>query len=148
MSNLSAFLHPVQTNLEKEVVISPRFVKRGEDGEPVLDKDGNTIPEAFKIRALTQEENDQMIRASTKVEIRNGQRVSYLDDVEYTRRIVVGATVYPDFKSAEMCSALDVASPLLCPVKMLFSGEYKTLVSEIMELSGFEQNATEELVKN
>ena len=42
MSKLSAFLHPVVENKEKEVVISNRF----------LDEKGNPIP--FKIRAITQ----------------------------------------------------------------------------------------------
>ena len=34
MSTLSAFLRPVKTTIEKEVVISDRFV--GDDGKPVL----------------------------------------------------------------------------------------------------------------
>ena len=124
MDNFYAFLHPVQTNLEKEVVISKRFVD--ENGEPI----------PFKIRALSQEENDRMLKQSTKVEIKNGQRVEYVDNVEYCRRLVVAATVYPDFSAKELCEGYDVASPLLVPVKMLLSGEYSTLVSEIMELSG------------
>ena len=43
MSKLSAFLHPVTTSEEKEVVISNRF--QDESGQPV----------PFKIRALTQD---------------------------------------------------------------------------------------------
>lgn len=50
MSKLSAFLHPVTTSEEKEVVISNRF--QDESGQPV----------PFKIRALTQEENDAITR--------------------------------------------------------------------------------------
>ena len=48
MSRLSAFLHPVQTAVEKEVLISTRF--QDENGEPV----------PFRIRAITQEQNDAL----------------------------------------------------------------------------------------
>ena len=44
MSKLSAFLHPITENEEKEVVISNRF----------RDENGNPVP--FRIRALTQED--------------------------------------------------------------------------------------------
>ena len=54
MSKLSAFLHPVTTSEEKEVVISNRF--QDESGQPV----------PFKIRALTQEENDAITRQATR----------------------------------------------------------------------------------
>ena len=50
MSKLSAFLHPVTTSEEKEVVISNRF----------QDENGRPVP--FKIRALTQEENDAFVK--------------------------------------------------------------------------------------
>ena len=42
MSNLSAFLHPVTTQEEKEVILSKRFLD--ETGEPAK----------FKIRSITQ----------------------------------------------------------------------------------------------
>ena len=49
MSNLSAFLHPVTVQEEKEIVISRRF----------LDEDGN--PAKFKIRSITQDEADALL---------------------------------------------------------------------------------------
>ena len=54
MSALSAFLHPAVPTEEKELVISKRFL--GADGKPV----------PFKIRALTQEENSSLLKASTR----------------------------------------------------------------------------------
>lgn len=54
MSRLDAFLHPVQTEDTREVVISKRFV----------DKDGKPVP--FKIRSITQEENNGIIKACTR----------------------------------------------------------------------------------
>ena len=126
MSILSAFLHPVTTSEEKEVVISNRF----------LDDQGNPVP--FKIRAITQEENDALIRASTRVKEKNGSRIEYIDNVDLTRRLVVASTVSPDFSSKELCDAYGVVSPLLVPGKMLLAGEYNRLMDAISKLSSLD----------
>jgi hypothetical protein len=132
MSKLSAFLHPVSAGEEKEIIISKRFAD--EKGEPI----------PFKIRAITQEENEAIIKKSTRRVRENGQSVDKLDNVEFSRRMVVAATVEPDFSSKELCDAYGVMDPLLVPGKMLLSGEYAKLMQEITELSGF-GNIEEEL---
>ena len=134
MSKLSAFLHPVTTQEEKEVVISNRF----------QDENGNPVP--FKIRALSQEENDKIIKSATRQIKVNGQPMEKLDSADYTRRMIVAATVEPDFRSKELCDAYGTLDPLLVPGKMLFSGEYAALGRAIMSLSGF--NSVEEDLKN
>lgn len=134
MSKLSVFLHPVSTQEEKEVIISNRF----------QDENGNVVP--FKIKALTQEENDAISKKATKSYKENGQRFEYLDSVDYCRRLVVEATVEPDFRSQELCSGFGVMDPLLVPGKMLFSGEYSKLLQEIKAMSGFDD--LEEEAKN
>lgn len=136
MSKLSAFLHPVQDTVEKEVIISDRF----------RDEDGNPVP--FKIRALSQEENDKIVQQSTKVEYKNGQRVEHLDSVEFARRTIVAATVEPDFSSKEMCDAYGVVSPLMVPVKMLKAREYNKLLREISEMADVDIASLEDDVKN
>ena len=86
MSRLSAFLHPVPVQQEKEVVISDRFV----------DENGNAVP--FKIRALTQEENDAHCQAEHAHAAKStGSGRKSLDNIELSRRMVVAATVEPDF---------------------------------------------------
>ena len=134
MGSLSAFLHPVNTGEEKEIVISKRFV----------DEAGNPVP--FRIRSIIQEENDAISRQSRRTRKVNGQVQSYLDSSEFSRRMVVAGTVEPDFRSKEMCDAYGVMDPLLVPGKMLLSGEYAALLSAITELSGFTD--LEEEVKN
>lgn len=136
MSTLSAFLKPVKTTVEKEVVISDRFV--GDDGKPV----------PFKVRAISQEENDALVRAATKTRNENGQRVERLDSVEYAQRLIVAATVSPDFRAKDICEAYGVVSPLMVPGKMLLSGEYNRLMKAITELSEFDEAAQDEDVKN
>lgn len=144
MSNLSAFLNPITTKVEKEIIVSDRFIERDQAGEPVLDSKGGTILKPFRIRAMTQEENDAIVRKSTKVRKVNGQPQEYLDNVELTRRIVVAATVEPDFSSTELCQAFGVMDPLLVPVKMLLSGEYDALAKAILSLSGFDADPAAE----
>lgn len=134
MSKLSAFLHPVTTSEEKEVVISNRF----------QDESGRPVP--FKIRALTQEENDRITKQATRQTKVNGQTVEKLDSVDFSRRMVVAATIEPDFQAKELCDAYGVLDPLLVPGKMLLSGEYAKLLNAITDLSGF--GGAEDEVKN
>lgn len=134
MSKLSAFLHPVNIENEKEVIISNRFV----------DEQGDPVP--FKIRAITQEENDAIVKKATKRIKENGQITEKLDNVEFSRRMVIAGTVEPDFSAKEMCDAYGVLDPALVPGKMLLSGEYARLMKEISALSGFD--SIEEEIKN
>lgn len=125
MSNLSAFLHPVTVQEEKEIVISRRF----------LDEDGN--PAKFKIRSITQDEADALLKQSTRtVKKRDGSLERTVDDQDFNRRVIVAATLVPDFRSTELCGAYGVMDPLMVPGKMLFSGEFSNLLREILDLSG------------
>lgn len=136
MSNLSAFLHPVTMQEEKEVVISKRF----------LDEDGK--PAKFKIRSVTQDEADALLKQSTRtVKKRDGSMEQTVDDQNFNRRLIVAATVIPDFRAKELCDAYGVLDPLLVPGKMLFSGEFSNLLREILDLSGL-TNSLEDEAKN
>lgn len=135
-SKLSAFLHPVKMQEEKEIVISNRF----------QDENGNPVP--FKIRSLTQAENDAISSKSRRTRKVSGQMQEYLDPVENSRRIVVAATLEPDFSDRELCEAYGTMDPLEVPGRMLKSGEYSKLLSAIMDLSGFDLNSVEDEAKN
>lgn len=133
MSNLSAFLHPVTMQEEKEVVISKRF----------LDEDGK--PAKFKIRSVTQDEADALLKQSTRaVKKRDGSMEQTVDDQNFNRRLIVAATVMPDFRAKELCDAYGVLDPLLVPGKMLFSGEFSNLLREILDLSGLTGSVEDE----
>ena len=122
---LDAFLYPVELKQEKEVVISKRF----------LDSDGKPVP--FKIRTISQEENEALSKRSVRIKKIDGRQFEVLDDLEYTRRLIVACTVYPDFTNSELCQAYGVMDPLMVPGKMLISGEYKRLLQEIMKFNDF-----------
>lgn len=134
MSNLSAFLHPAKAE-NKTVVISKRF--KGEDG--------SLVP--FVIRAISQQENETLIRQSTQTKKINGQPVEKLNNLEYGRRVVVTGTVSPDFTSEELCKAYGTIDPLEVPSRMLLVGEYNRLSDAIMALSGLDDDL-EEQAKN
>lgn len=136
MSKLSAFLNPIKTSIEKEVIISDRFV----------DESGQLVP--FKIRALTQEENDALIRAATTTEIVNGVAVEHLDSVDYARRTIVAATIDPDFSAKETCDRFGTPDPKLVPGRMLFTGEYNRLMKEISALNQMDGKLVQAEVKN
>lgn len=125
MSKLSAFLNPASIQEEREVIISDRF----------KDEKGNLVP--FKIRAMSQAENDQNVKRCTKKRKVGNQTEEYFDNIEFSRRTIVDATVEPDFRATELCEAYGVLDPLLVPGKMLRPGEYSRLMQEINELSGF-----------
>lgn len=128
MSRLSAFLHPAAVQETKEVIISRRF--KDEKGEPA----------PFVIKALSQAENEEIGKQCKRG--RDGEP----DNTEYTRRIVVAATVEPDFANKELLAALSpnpdmpLLNPLKAPGRMLLAGEYAKLVKEIMEFSGFDED--------
>lgn len=134
MSNLSAFLNPAKVD-NQALVISNRF--KGEDGSPV----------PFVIRPITQQENDGLVRKSTRTVKVNGQPSEKLNNLEYGRRVVVAATVSPDFTSEELCRAYGTMDPLEVPGRMLLVGEYNKLSAAIMALSGLDGDL-EEQAKN
>lgn len=136
MSNLSAFLKPAYLREEKELIISKRF----------LDEQGNPAP--FKIRSVSQEENEQITRASKRQRKVNGMVQEHLDSIEYGRRLVVTGTMVPDFRAKEMCEAYGTLDPMQVPGKMLTAGEFAALLDAISELSGFDAETPEDEAKN
>lgn len=132
MNALSAFLHPTVTTEEKEVIISKRFL--GEDGKPV----------PFKIRSLTQEENAAIIKAATRQKKVDGQWQDSIDANELSARTVVEATIFPDFRSAELCEKYGTKDPVQVPGKMLLAGEFARLIDAVSKLSGFDKSMDEE----
>lgn len=134
--DLYAFLHPIEISEEKEVIISKRF----------KNEDGSVAP--FKIKALTQAENDEISKKSRKAVKTNGMVQEVFDPVEYNRRLIVAATVHPDFKSKEICDHYGVVDPLLVPGLMLKPGEYTALVEAVSNLMGFRNEFVEEQLKN
>jgi hypothetical protein len=118
-------------DITKEIIISDRFK---EDGKPV----------PFKIRTISQAENDALAKKAQKVDMVRGRRIQYQDDQKYTNSLIVACTVQPDFRDAELCQAYGTLDPLEVPGKMLLSGETAKLVEAIMTLNGYTIQPPEE----
>ena len=139
MGVLEAFLHPIAVEETKKVEISKRFI--GEDGKPV----------PFEIKTIPQGENTQLIKKFTRRKLVNGNTAEIFDTSAYTNALIVECTVQPDFRDSRMCEAYGVLDPAMVPGKMLLSGEYSSLVGEIMKLNGFDADSLlkdEEEAKN
>lgn len=136
MSNLSAFLNPVSVSEEKEVIVSKRF--QDEKGKPV----------PFKIRSLSQVENEALSKKCSGYRKVKGQQVEYFDNIRYSQELVLAAVVFPDMRDADLCKRYGVADPALTASAMLLPGEFSRLVEEIMGLSGFEEEDAQAKAKN
>lgn len=136
MSKLYAFLNPEPIE-NKEVIVSPRF----------KDEEGNVVP--FKIRALTQRDNNEISkRCSRSVKSPDGQMVKELDPIAYQMNIVLCGTVEPLFSSKEICDHFGSPDPLYAIENMLTAGEFAKLANEISNLSGFNNDAMAIEAKN
>ncbi|MFR3729175.1 phage tail assembly chaperone [Lacrimispora sp.] len=124
MSALKAFLQPPVTGVTKEVIVSDRF--KGEDGK--------TVP--FVIKAINQKENEKLARMSRKISTVKGNQVESLDNILYTKRLVLACVQEPDFNDQEICKYYGTEDPLDVPSQMLSVGEYNRLSEAILELNG------------
>ena len=128
MSSLNAFLHPVQAE-NREVIVSNRFQ---ENGKPV----------PFVIRPITQQENEEFIRKHTKRD-KKGNEV--FDRINYNRELTATAVVEPDLNNADLqkrCGTLGAPKTL---AKMLYVGEFATLMQAALDLSGLDKDIKEDI---
>lgn len=124
MSALKAFLQPPVTGVTKQVIVSNRF----------KDDEGNQVP--FVIKAISQKENEKLAHMSRKTAIVKGNPVESLDNLLYTKRLLLACVQEPDFSAQEMCKYYGTEDPLEVPSQMLSIGEYNRLSEAILELNG------------
>ena len=124
MSVLKAFLQPPTTNETKEVYID-RF----------KDEDGKVVP--FKIRKISQSENEVLGRQSQKKEKVNGQIQIRMDNVEYSHRLALACVVEPNLSDSELCAHYGVVDPKDVLGNMLTAGEYGKLITAIQDFNDF-----------
>lgn len=132
-SKFSAFMAQNAARIEnKKIVVSNRF------------KDENGNPMQWEIRALTNEENDDLQRrAMVNVPV-VGQRGAYtreLDNVKYSSMLLAASVVYPDLNDAELQDSYGVKTPEALINRMLYTREAAMLAQEIANLSNFENLA-------
>jgi len=133
MSTLKAFFaQNVQTDIVEEFIVSERF------------KDENGRPIPWKIRALSEAENEEIRKASTQyVKGKGGQRVPETKPEVYLAKIAVTSVVFPDLKNAELQQSYGVMGAEELLKKMLLSGEYAALIQKVQEINGFDKDINE-----
>jgi hypothetical protein len=138
MGEFSAFMRPAAGATAESVVVSERFL--GEDGKPA----------PFTIHGILQEENDALIKASTRtLKGKSGRAAEKLDTALYQKRLVAACVSDPDFASAKMCESYGAVDPLDVPGKMLLAGEFAKLLDAIMRANAFDDpQALAEEAKN
>lgn len=128
MSSLSAFLHPVQTE-NRDVLVSNRFK---ENGKPV----------PFTIRPVTQEENEELIKRHTKRDKKGNET---FDRVAYNQDLTAAAVVFPELEDAELQKAYGVLGASKLLKKMLYVGEFGTLLEAVYDISGLDQDINDDI---
>lgn len=140
MSDLQAFFAENSANeVIEEFVVSERF----------KDSEGNPI--AWKLRTMTECENEEIRRASTRtVKGKNGSKSFETNAEEYLGKLVVSSVVYPDLKNAALQKSYEVMGADALVKRMLLAGEYAALVQKVQEINGFDRdiNETSEEIKN
>ncbi|MFS1514556.1 phage tail assembly chaperone [Chengkuizengella sp. SCS-71B] len=133
MSDLSLFFaENVSSELIEEVIISNRF--KGSNGEPM----------AWKIKSMTEEENEQCRKAATrKVKAKNGVYIPETNQDEYAAKLAVLSIQYPNLKDAELQKSYGVMGAEVLLRKMLLPGEYSTLIQNVMSINGFNKDIGE-----
>ncbi|WP_281868331.1 phage tail assembly chaperone [Brevibacillus parabrevis] len=140
MNNLSVFfMENVDTNITEEFEVSKRF----------KDAEGQPVP--WKLRTMTEEENESIRKSAQKrTKVRGGQYTTETNNDEYLAKLAVASVVYPDLKDAELQRSYGVMGADRLLRKMLLPGEYSSLLEKVQEMNGFDLDINElkEEVKN
>ena len=129
MSNLNAFL---SQNIIKQpnVFYAPSKRIIGDDGKPV----------PFEICCITPKENKEIKKGCMKRVPIPGKKNQYMQDFdanEYTARLAVRCTIFPDLNNKELQDSHGVMSAEDLILTILTPGEYEDYTSKILEANGF-----------
>lgn len=132
MSDLSVFFAQNATaGATEDFIVSERFQENG-------------APVAWKLRSMTEEENEECRKAATRrVKAKGGAMVPETNPEEYLARLAAASIVFPDLKNAELQRSYGVLGAEVLLRKMLLPGEYAALVQKVQELNGFDKDMNE-----
>lgn len=137
--NLEAFMIE-----EKEEVIEYVASKRFKD------KEGK--PVAWKLRAITAKENDEIRKECYKQVPIVGKRNQYrqeFDTPKYLEQLAIKCVVDPNLKSVELQDFYHVMNEVdLLKEHLLKPAEYDNLVAKLQEINGYDLQGAVEEAKN
>lgn len=126
MSDLSAFLNPAYTEKKIEFAVGDRF----------LDVDGN--PVKIVMKALTQEEIEQISKRSTHEVSVGGTKLNQVNDDEFLARCLIASMVFPDLTNRDLCLRYKTEDPVYLPRRMFLADEFKLISAAFAQLCGLE----------
>lgn len=133
MSDFSMFFAGQSSaEITEEFVVSVRF--KNAEGNPV----------AWKLRSITEEENQECRKAATrKVKGKNGVFTPEIDPNDYMAKLMVSSVIYPDLKNSELQKSYGVLGAESLLRKMLLPGEFAALGERVQALNGFDRDMNE-----
>lgn len=133
MSQLSAFFaQNALADLHEEVIVSSRF--KDADGQPI----------SWKLRSMTEEENEDCRKAATrKVKGKGGAYTPEISSDDYVAKLAVSSVVFPNLKDEALQKSYGVIGAENLLRKMLLPGEYATLIQKVQEINGFDKDMGE-----
>nr|DAT22519.1 MAG TPA: tail assembly chaperone protein [Caudoviricetes sp.] len=137
-NSFSAFMADRTMNFEPvEVFVSQRFKSNGK-------------PVPFKIRPITQEENEAVVKECTRnfMDPVTKVRQKKLDEFLYSAELIARCTVFPDLNDEALQDSYKAVGAADLARKMLLSGEFRRLADAILSVCGFDTAADLETAKN
>ncbi|MGW8823645.1 phage tail assembly chaperone [Paenibacillus lautus] len=133
MSDFSMFFAGYSSaEITEEFVVSVRF--KNAEGSPV----------PWKLRSITEEENQECRKAATrKVKGKNGVFTPEIDPNDYMAKLMVSSVIYPDLKNSELQKSYGVLGAESLLRKMLLPGEFAALGERVQALNGFDRDMNE-----
>lgn len=130
MSDFSMFFAGQSAaEITEEFVVSVRF----------KDAEGSSVP--WKLRSITEEENQECRKAATrKVKGKNGVFTPEIDPNDYMAKLMVSSVIYPDLKNSELQKSYSVLGAESLLRKMLLPGEFAALGERVQALNGFDRD--------
>ncbi len=128
MTNLTAFLSQNKIKQENiKFVASNNFI------------DENKNPIEWEIRAISQNEADELRKSCTKrVKIAGKGYINETDTDLYMSKVAAACTVFPDLKNKELQDSYKVMGDDQLLKAMLSLGEYTTYIQKISDINGFD----------
>lgn len=123
MSALDAFLNPT-SDLEELEIEMPRF--RNEDGKPAV----------IKMRALSAQKNDDILRVCKKRDTVNGVVSEVVDSQKYMDNLILEMIVEPNFRDEKFVKAMGKVNPVEAIKSRFTAREYNQIIDGVNKLLG------------
>lgn len=130
MSDFSMFFAGQSSaEITEQFVVSARF------------KDAGGTPVPWKLRSITEEENQECRKAATrKVKGKNGVFAPEIDPNDYMAKLMISSVIYPDLKNVDLQKSYAVMGAESLLRKMLLPGEFAALGERVQALNGFDRD--------